>query len=82
MPTRISEPKIFRIGYPTGVKELEQEEYERVNRKMGLQVKERRDRGTEWLCLVLLWSSVGCPPSLATFESWVRRKSVKPGLER
>jgi len=25
VPTRISEPKIFRIGYPTGVKELEQE---------------------------------------------------------
>lgn len=64
MPTRISEPKIFRIGYPTDVKELEQEEYERVNRKMGLQVKERRDRGTEWLCLALLWFSVGCPPFL------------------
>ena len=37
-----SKPKIFRTGYPTGVKELEQEKYERTDRKMGLQAKERR----------------------------------------
>lgn len=53
-----------------------------LSHKMGLQAKERRDRGTEWLCLALLWSSVGYSPFLGDFESWVRRKSVKPGLER
>ena len=38
--------------------------HESADRKMGLQAKERRDRGTEWLCLALLWSSVGYSPFL------------------
>ena len=48
---------------------------------MGLQAKERRAGGTVApfsLLTPLRW----LPPSLATFELWVRRKSIKSGLER
>ena len=77
-----SKPKIFRTSYSADTNVLEQENAWERWPKMGLQVKERRDKRCRWRSLACLRLSVGCSPSLATFESWGRRKSVRPGLER
>ena len=81
VPTRISEPKIFRSGYPAGANVLEQENAWERWPKNGLTGKRTQSQDNGY-CLDLL-ESLGCfTLFLATFESWVRRKSVKPGLER
>ena len=81
LPTQISELKPLRSGHPDSANVLEQEKNQRTDRKMGLQAKERKAGGTVApfnLLTPLRWLA----PSLAAFEPWVRRKSVKPGLER
>lgn len=80
LPTRISEPKSLRFGYPAGANVLEQEKYGRADRKMGLQAKERRAQIT--YCLAFFRVSPLAASFLAPFEPWGRRKSAKPGLER
>ena len=46
MPTRISEPKIFRTSYSADTNVLEQENVRALSLKIGLQAKERRAGGT------------------------------------
>lgn len=55
-----SESKPLRSGHPDSANVLEQEKYQRTDRKMGLQAKERRAGGTV-APLVCLHLSVGCP---------------------
>ena len=76
-----SEPKIFRTSYSADTNVLEQENAGERWPKNGLTGKRTQSQDNGY-CLDLL-ESLGCfTLFLATFESWVRRKSVKPGLER
>ena len=76
-----SKPKIFRTSYSADTNVLEQENTWERWPKNGLTGKRTQSQDNGY-CLDLL-ESLGCfTLFLATFESWVRRKSVKPGLER
>ena len=76
-----SKPKIFRTSYSADTNVLEQENAWERWPKNGLTGKRTQSQDNGY-CLDLL-ESLGCfTLFLATFESWVRRKSVKPGLER
>ena len=76
-----SKPKIFRTSYSADTNVLEQENAGERWPKNGLTGKRTQSQDNGY-CLDLL-ESLGCfTLFLATFESWVRRKSVKPGLER
>lgn len=50
LPTRISEPKIFRTSYSAGANVLEQENVRALSLKIGLQAKERRAKITILPC--------------------------------
>ena len=76
-----SKPKIFRTSYSADTNVLKQENAWERWPKNGLTGKRTQSQDNGY-CLDLL-ESLGCfTLFLATFESWVRRKSVKPGLER
>ena len=76
-----SKPKIFRTSYSADTNVLEQENAWERWPKNGLTGKRTQSQDNGY-CLDLL-ESLGCfTLFLATFESWVRKKSVKPGLER
>ena len=76
-----SKPKIFRTSYSADTNVLKQENAWERWPKNGLTGKRTQSQDNGY-CLDLL-ESLGCfTLFLATFESWVRKKSVKPGLER
>ena len=76
-----SKPKIFRTSYSADTNVLKQENALERWPKNGLTGKRTQSQDNGY-CLDLL-ESLGCfTLFLATFESGVRRKSVKTGLER
>ena len=79
VPTRISEPKIFRTSYSADTNVLEQE---KIWACYPTKWVYRQKNAERTYCLAFFRVPPLAASSLAPFEPWGRRKSAKSGLER